>query len=162
MLIWDCWRCVWHEQKHKPAWWWVSFFRDLYYHTLARMNPGDICCVFYFPSFYFLFFCFCFFFVSVMCSNTSTHLSLCQPLPCFRSFWWTWLLPSSHSITCRLIDGVLVFTYWALDYRHPLPPSSSLSYTDKKGRKKTQFLYGWSECKGFFSLTAGIFVSKEG
>lgn len=36
--------------------------------------------------------------------------------------------PCSHSLTCCLIDRVLVCTHWAFDYRHP-PPSTSFGFT---------------------------------
>lgn len=73
-----------------------------------------------------------FLFLSLPLSLFFAQYLFLSPLCWFKSYWWTWLLflqsPCSNSLTCCLIDGVLVCTHWAFDYRHP-PPSASATHT---------------------------------
>lgn len=33
---------VWHVERQKPAWWWVSSLKEIYCQAFARKNPGNI------------------------------------------------------------------------------------------------------------------------
>lgn len=94
-----------------------------------------------------------FLFLSLPLSLFFAQYLFLSPLCWFKSYWWTWLLflqsPCSNSLTCCLIDGVLVCTHWAFDYRHP-PPSASATHTHSHTDTKHHLCMVGAKAKAFF------------
>lgn len=158
MLIWDCWRRVWLTKRNKPAWWWVSFLRNFYYHAVARMKPADI--YFVLHPLIVLYLSYCWYIVICLLRPSSSSLtSFCSVSLFFvglkvigelDTYFFTTMLSFYHMLLDWRGPGLEALSFWL----QPLSPSPTFRIPQLTHKKPS--LYGWG--KAFPPQTAVISV----